>query len=320
MTFEDFDEFLNYKENLRCLRELKHKEKLYYEFKIRKRRGGFRSICAPIECLKRIQQELNEVLFNYYNANDEVHGYVKTKSIKSNAESHVGKNIILNLDIKNFFDSISVSRIIDLFISEPCKLDEKRANLYTDIVTYKNHLPQGAPTSPILSNMVCKNLDEKLTEYSENNGYTYTRYADDLTFSTNKQKISEEEILEIKEMIRSEKFIVNEKKVKLSRQSTHQQVTGLTVNEKLSVRRRYIRTIRAILHDWEINGIDEATTKYFDKYYKTRNTKCFIHSVRGKIGYIGWVMGKYDSVYLRYLMKYYKLLSKEGKNYHSHFY
>ena len=168
--------------------------------------------------------------------------------------------------------------------------------------------------------MVCKNLDEKLSEYAKDREYIYTRYADDLTFSTNNKKITEEEILEIKEIIREERFIVNEKKVKVRRQSSHQEVTGLTVNKKLSVRRRYIRTIRAILHDWEINGIDNATAKYFANYYKTRHTNCFVHSVRGKIEYVGMVMGKYDSVYLRYLMKYYKLLSKEGKNYHSHSY
>lgn len=318
-TIEDFEKFLNIDRcRITCLKYLSNKEWLYKEFKINKRRNGLREICAPKKDLRIVQQQFNTILSDDYSANETTHGFVRGRNVVSNAIQHIGKKIILNLDIKNFFDSIPTSKIKDLFTSEQFNIKEEWASSLADIFTYKNRLPQGAPTSPILSNMVCKNLDEKLSEFAQKNNYTYTRYADDLTFSTNKNEITKEEIRTIREIVNEEGLTVNEDKIKIKRQSTHQEVTGLTVNKKLNVRRSYLKNVRAVLHDWKVNGIETTIQKYAKKYPRNRQARCFVHSIRGKIEYIGMVRGKDDRVYLKLLTDYYKLLSSEDKNFHYH--
>lgn len=161
----------------------------------------------------------------------------------------------MNIDIKDFFPSIRAKRVFELFKGEYFEFPDKIAVLLTLLSTYKGILPAGSPASPVISNLCCLNLDDELTNFCSTNGFSYSRYADDLSFSTD-VKITAEQITAIKEIIRKHDFTVNENKVYLRSSNVRQTVTGITVNEKLNVKRELIKKTRAMLHDLKTNGLE----------------------------------------------------------------
>lgn len=279
---------------------VKPEEDKYTTFKVPKRSGGIRKISSPIPPLKYIQRCLANYFIDYYGLRIPVHGFVNNRSIVTNAEIHVKKKYILNIDLKDFFPSINYGRIFGLLKAYPYDLPKEVAAIISRLVISENQLPQGAPTSPIISNMIAAKLDYRLLGYCKGNKIKYTRYADDLTFSTNKKPFSEKIIDRIITIINEEGFDVNFDKLRLQEGNVKKLVTGIKVNEKTNISRLYIRKIRAIIHSIEKDGMEVASKKYFmdyDRHRANKNSINFARSVRGKIEYIGMVRGKEDKVY-----------------------
>ncbi|MDN3233421.1 reverse transcriptase domain-containing protein [Priestia megaterium] len=301
--------------------------KLYRHFNIPKRGGGTRQILAPCDSLIILQQKLNYIMSLIYKPKFAVHGYVKGRSIVSNAKQHLNKNYVLNFDIEDFFPSINFGRVRGVLKSF-FKMGEDAATVIANICCYNNSLPQGAPTSPILSNMICFQLDKEMQLIAKQNSCVYTRYADDLTFSTTKKHFPKaiayrgdhcvhlgQRILTI---IQDNGFKVNHSKTRLHSNYQHLGVTGITVNEKLNVKRDYIKRIRAILRCLEINSLDEAQ-KIFEKKYIRRHTKegnfpNIMNVVRGMINYIRLVKGPDDSIFEKLARRYNKIAKAEVFN------
>src|SRR6266568_2538034 len=160
----------------------------YDDFTIPKRSGGTRLICAPPPAILALQTKLNRILRLVYKPRASTHGFVENRSILTNAQSHTSKRFVLNLDLSDFFPSINFGRIRGLFLAKPYLLPEDAATLIAQICSHNGSLPQGAPTSPVISNMICWKLDRELEKLAHYNKCTYTRYADDITFSTSMKR------------------------------------------------------------------------------------------------------------------------------------
>lgn len=287
---------------------LNHPEYKHYQTK--KKKGGSRLINAPAGELKKIQKRLNYYLQAYYLCikPKEVHGFVllapsiqQRSNIVANAEVHVGKKFVLNLDLKDFFPSITAKRVKALFMSPLFNFNAQIANAITLLCTFEGKLPIGAPTSPVISNFICLKLDADLQNFCAANELNYSRYADDLSFSSN-SSISKDNILDLINLITKNDFAINYKKFRLRTANKRQSVTGITVNEKVNVNRVLLKKIRAMLHDLTSNGIEVATHKHFklngfvDQKYKDR----FLYRLKGYINFVGQVRGKEDFMFLKF--------------------
>jgi RNA-directed DNA polymerase len=167
-------------------------DKRYLNFELRKKSGGTRIISAPATALKLIQKKLNHILQCAYQSKPSVHGFISSKSIVTNAQAHVRRRYVLNVDLKEFFPSINFGRVRGMFIALPYAFSPELATVLAQICCHDNQLPQGAPTSPIVSNMMCAKLDSQLQQLAKRLRCTYTRYADDITFSTTLPKFPKE--------------------------------------------------------------------------------------------------------------------------------
>jgi RNA-directed DNA polymerase len=157
----------------------------YVDFSIPKKSGKMRIISAPSTALKILQRKLSQVLYSVYEPKSSVHGFVPARSILTNAKQHVRKRFILNIDLKDFFHSIHFGRVQGIFMKPPYNLPKEVAVVLAKICCYDGKLPQGAPTSPIVTNMICARMDSELRRLAREFKCTYyTRYADDITFST----------------------------------------------------------------------------------------------------------------------------------------
>ncbi len=252
------------------------REKQYCSFEISKRNGGKRKISAPTSALKDVQRRINKLLQIIYWEKPSVHSFLKGRTIVSNAECHIHKRFVFNVDLENFFPSINFGRVRGLFIAAPYGIDPKAATVLAQIACYKNELPQGSPCSPIISNMICSLMDSQLQSLAKRERCTYTRYADDITFSTNlpifPKCIAEidDRIVSVSDefckIIESNGFNINYTKVRLQTRDMRQEVTGLVVNDFTNVRRKLIRQVRAMLHSWEKYGLEKAEEEHNTKY------------------------------------------------------
>jgi RNA-directed DNA polymerase len=281
----------------------------YITYHLPKKKNGIRAINAPIGRLKNLQKKLNRHLQGVYSSvkPDSAKGFVLHKkdsnlkaNIVENALLHVGKKYVLIMDIKDFFSSISDQRIYLIFRAKPFCFDTQIASALTYLVTTNDCLPQGAPSSPILSNFACLELDEKLTAFSNQNNWSYTRYADDLTFSSN-EPFTPVQIDFIKKVLVQEGFEPNEKKFRVRTSNKKQLVTGLVVNEKVNVDRKMLKKTRAMLHDLRFNGSTKATQNHLKIEYKPSEDDqlTFLQKLNGTINFIGQVRGKEDTVYVK---------------------
>lgn len=242
-------------------------EPSYIEFTIPKKKGKPRLICQPDAILMKIQRRLNPFFQSIYEFQlpNCVHCFVSkskyvNRSIVSNALPHVSKNSVLSLDLQDYFTSIKAKRVRNLF--RTWGLKEEICIAFTLLCTYKGSLPAGAPTSPILANLCSLDLDNCLMRVAEEHQLTYTRYADDLTFSSF-NFISESVIFRLKETISSCQFKVNQSKIRCKGKHRKQKITGVVVNQKLSADRKLKKKIRAIEHDIRMNGLALATEKHY---------------------------------------------------------
>jgi RNA-directed DNA polymerase len=299
----------------------------YRTFTIRKRKrhNGVREISEPIGGLKIIQQKLNQVLRAVYEPRPYVHGFALGRSIGTNAQEHAGKKWILNVDLLDFFPSINFGRVRGLFIAAPYALPENVATVLAQLCCYNRKLPQGAPTSPIISNMVAARLDSKLQRLARRHRCHYTRYADDITISSDRDTFpsglgspthglnspSVSLSPELISVIEGNGFKINPSKSRLIRSDRRQEVTGLTVNHMPNVQRRYVRRIRAMLHAWEKYGYDDAERVFFERWdTKDRgphSRATFKNVVKGHIDFLAMVRGNDDHIYKLFLEKYARL-------------
>lgn len=278
----------------------------YREFTIPKAKGGKRTIEAPDEYILFIQKRLNKYLQAVYCRfkPQEVYGFVQSikgeaqrHTIVTNAKNHIAKNNVLNIDLKDFFHSISATNVRELFQKPPFNFSEDLATCIALICCWNKRLPMGAATSPVVSNLFCLTLDQQLVALASKHKLTYTRYADDLTFSSN-DYLTEEMIAEIKNVIVENKFTINERKFRLQSKYKQQSVTGIKVNTKPNVDRSYIRNIRATLHDIKLNGLEKAAIKHYKfKELDEKLRHSFLLCISGKINFIGQVRGKGDLIY-----------------------
>lgn len=304
--------------------------KRYKRFEIAKKRGGIREIYAPATSLKIIQQKLNQVLQSVYSAKPSAHGFLPKRNIVTNSLPHVKKRYVLNLDLKDFFPSINFGRVRGMFMHTPYNRNHEVATTLAQICCFNGYLPQGAPTSPIVSNMLCAKLDSRLQKLAKEHRSTYTRYADDITFSTSRPKFptslaffsGETGKLEIgdelKTAIQENGFEINERKNRLQPYSRHQEVTGITVNLFSNVRRDYVREIRGMLHAWQIYGLDAAEATYRARYAgkhpeSERENLSFKKVVQGKLNFLKMVKGENNRVYVNLAKWFWRLAPEFAK-------
>lgn len=303
--------------------------KKYTLFAIPKKGGGVREIRAPISEIKILQQKLNIALRLVFRPKPCVHGFRLNRSIVSNAWVHRNRKHILNVDLKDFFPSINFARVFGMFQAFPYRFDKCVATVLARICCDEFEFPQGAPTSPIISNMICARMDSELTRLSHKLKCWYSRYGDDLTFSFSGDpfpadlafKISKGSTVGVKvggrleSLIKNNGFSINEKKVRLQDRTQRQEVTGLIVNRRPNVSRAYRRQIRAMLHAWEKYGLENAEHDYLSTYRQKYRSPFkplpqYEHVLRGKIEFLGMVRGKGDPTYLRYLAQFNVLNAK----------
>lgn len=156
----------------------------YIPYIIPKKSGDYRKIAAPCKTLKYIQRQIANFIYDEIDVKNCVHGFARGKDIKTNANYHLKRKHILNLDLKDFFDSITVNRVYGVFHGHPFNFPEKLSSCLAKIATYHGSLTQGSPLSPIISTLVCRRLDNDLKSFAVKYGLRYSRYADDITFSS----------------------------------------------------------------------------------------------------------------------------------------
>jgi RNA-directed DNA polymerase len=293
----------------------------YRSFEIPKRSGGVRRIDAPIGMLKRLQEALADKLSESYAVHPSAHGFIGSRSIVSNAAFHAGQSWVLNIDLADFFPSINFGRVRGLFMSPPFNAAAPAATLLAQLCTHRNGLPQGAATSPVISNLVSATLDRRLTRFAKEHRLRYSRYADDITLSSNEARFPaeaahmSEDVSEGKEVkvgpglesaISASGFSINYAKVRLQHRSQRQSVTGLKVNVRLNVRRDRIRKLRAMIHAWRKFGLEAAGVEYLQKYgsrtnngHQRKPANVYRDVVYGHLAFIRMVRGISDPVYLK---------------------
>lgn len=233
------------------------KEK-YYTFSIPKKSGGRRVIVAPNEPLKTIQKNLASILSDDY---EEIkseqkrqlqiaHGFLHQKNILTNADIHRNKRFVLNLDLKNFFDSFHFGRVRGYFLKNRYFLLNKDiATLVAQLACYGGKLPQGAPSSPIITNLICSIFDYRIWKIARKYHFDYTRYADDLSFSTNEKRFIEKKtdfLNDVITEIEQSGFALNISKTRFQLKWSRQMVTGIVVNSKLNTPREFYKSTRSM--------------------------------------------------------------------------
>ena len=256
-------------------------DSFYTTFEIPKKSGEPRTICAPTGDLKQIQYKLYDVLLNHEkkikkknNIQRNIsHGFEKNKNIITNSEIHRNKRIVINIDLQDFFDSFHFGRVVGFFEkNKNYKCTNEVATLIAQLTCYNGKLPQGAPTSPLITNMICQIMDMRILRIAKKYHLDYTRYADDLSFSTNDKKFLEKwEVFykEITNEIVCAGLKVNADKTRMQYRDSRQSVTGLTVNKKINVDRRFYKQVRAMANSLYtkntfVNGTKEGTIKQLE--------------------------------------------------------
>lgn len=329
-------------------------QRRYKHFEIPKKSGGKRQITAPCRTLKSLLTYVNMIFQAMYEPMPCVMGFTQGRSVADNATQHVGKHYVFNIDLKDFFPSVAQARVwkklqlppfnfkddeksgvkrrilADIIAGMCCmKVDENTdPTLYQDIKDRKGNigkdvlyvLPQGAPTSPVLTNIICERLDWKLTKLANHFGVTYTRYADDITFSSMHNVYQKEGdfVRQLHEIIEGQNFVINPAKTHLSRVNQRQEVTGLTVNMKPNVTRKYVQDVRHILHTWTTKGYQAAYAEFYPRYKMERPQKkgepVLENVISGKLEYLKMVKGRYDSTYLKLNALFETLIEQQGCN------
>ncbi|NLK77580.1 MAG: RNA-directed DNA polymerase [Clostridiales bacterium] len=263
-------------------------DNLYTSFDIPKKNGESRHIHAPQKDLKVVQKKLADALCTYQkeiwkrrNINPNIsHAFQKGKSFITNAKIHRNKRFVVNIDLENFFDSFHFGRVRGFFLkNDDFQFSVEVATVIAQLSCYQGKLPQGAPCSPIITNLICNIFDIRLLKLAKKYCLDYTRYADDLTFSTNDVKFLEIEELffeKLEKEINSAGFRINEKKTRIQFRDSRQEVTGVVVNRKLHVSRVYYKKTRAMAYNLYKTG----------EYFIEKDTQGTINQLEGRFSFI----------------------------------
>lgn len=270
---------LSDKDKIRRLYILSNNIEHYYKkYEISKRNGGKRIIYEPNYTLKKVQRNILDNVLSGFKISKYAMAYVKGKSVKDNANMHVNKKLILKLDIKDFFNNISFMDVYNkVFLEE--YFPKQARTVLTYLCTYNEFLPQGAPTSSYISNLIMQDFDEKIGLFCEKNNISYTRYSDDMTFSGdfNVKMV----IFKVKDELKKMGMQLNYDKIHVIYSNMSQQVTGITVNEKpqvLKVKRRKIRQ--------EVYYIKKYGLYSHLKRINVKDEFSYLRSLLGKINFV----------------------------------
>lgn len=285
----------------------------YTTFEIAKRSGGQRIINAPCSRLKLLQQRLSDLLQDcldeingvHQRKDRAAHGFKRGRSILTNAQLHRHRRWVFNLDLEDFFPSINFGRVRGYFLkNRDFALQDRIATVIAQIACHENSLPQGSPCSPVISNLIANVLDMRLVKLAFENGCTYSRYADDLTFSTNKKSFpcsiavlattgagQSHQWLPgnaLKQVIERTGFRINSRKNHMMYRHSRQKVTGIVVNEKINVAWEYSHSVRAMVHKFVTTGQFEIlkATKKEDKRIVFEKLAGSPNELHGRLGFI----------------------------------
>ena len=235
-------------------------DRSYRSVEIAKRSGGTRRLDVPNDALKKLQRGILHKLLTRLTVHPSAHGFVAGKSIVTNARPHVGATLVLKMDLRDYFTRTTQQRVLEYF--HGIGWDEPAATLLADLCCTQGHLPQGAPTSPAVSNLVNHPMDARIEGLARSQSAVYTRYADDMTISwtipdnlktpVNQKRLANmvrETIGNIKGLVRDYGYKLHHApKLRVAREHQRMQVTGLVVNKKLALPRKTRRWLRAVEH------------------------------------------------------------------------
>lgn len=263
----------------------------YVCFHTEKKDGAKREIFAPKSYLKKVQRQiLDEVLYRV-RLNGRAEGFRKKRSVVTNAARHTDKAVMIKMDVKDFFPSINFERVLGMFVT--LGYPRRTSLLMTRLVTHNGKLPTGAPTSPAISNIICRRMDKRFSRLGQKMEFEYSRYADDITISGNNKKITRM-IPFFKEIVKEEGFAVNEGKTRILRSGRRQKVTGIVVNKKPNIAREEIKRLRAVIHNCRHKNIKHEMIKWAKNEKKLANPNGytldqFKQSLSGRIGFVKMV-------------------------------
>jgi retron-type reverse transcriptase len=277
----------------------------YFKFHISKKNGGKREILSPRPQLRIVQRKILDTLLHKVPLNNHAEGFRKKRSILTNAQRHTDKQIVVKLDLKDFFPTITASRVKGMFIhmGYPANV----ADMLTGLTTYRGRLPIGSPTSPVISNIICRRMDKRFVNLGRKMDFSYSRYADDLTFSSNNQGIPKL-VPFIREILVDEGFEVNESKLRIMRNIRRQKVTGIVVNQEPNIAREELKKLRAVLYNCQRNGMRKESVKWARKEKNIAlpwqySVKDFRKSLLAKINYVKMVNPKAGETLLKKFVK-----------------
>ncbi len=288
------------------------KKTRYRTFSTPKKGGGERLIETPFAELKRLQSNLSKFLQSvyYFEKSSAAYGFIvgvrneeDRRNVMTNAKKHVNRPYMVNIDLKDFFHAVSRKRVVEMFSKPPFNFRRELPEMLANLTTFEDRLPMGTPTSPVLSNFACRDLDRELIIFAERMGLTYTRYADDMTFSSN-QKMEAQAFNVLKGIIEKYDFKINERKLKFYGPNDAKIITGLIVTDKVALEPNYLPKIkteidrlRSIMHSQNEQG--QFSTKWVEQFKR---------QIRGRLNFAGFVLNRRDENYIALKDAYYEAI------------
>lgn len=289
------------------------KQPRYKTFTVPKKDGGERLIENPTPLLKKVQSQLNRYLqaIYYFEKSNASYGFIvgvlnddDRRNILTNARKHVNRLWLLNVDLKDFFHFVTLEQVAAVFQGAPFSFKGDLPDLLAQLTTFQGRLPMGAPTSPVLSNLACRNLDETLMTFAQAQGWVYTRYADDLSFSA-KLEITDVQITALRQQITSFGFQINEKKLRLYAPDDTKIVTGLLVTNKVDLAPEFLplleKEIAQLKNTIEVQNVQGELSTYWVEQFKLQ--------IRGKLNFVGFVLGRRNDRYIQLKDSYYTAIN-----------
>lgn len=274
----------------------------YKVFTVPKKDGGERQIEAPGAELKKVLGRLNHFLQSvyYFEKPSAAYGFIvgvlnddDRRNVVTNARRHTGRPYLLNADLIDFFHAITREQIVKIFQGKPFQFSKDLPDLLADLTTYQGRLPMGTPTSPVLSNFACRELDEQLSAYAEDMLWVYTRYADDMSFSSRKP-IDADKIDSVRAIIEKAGFEINQRKLKTYGPEDDKVVTGLLVTDTVTLAPGYlpqldedIRQLHSVMLIQNEQG--QLSTRWVEQFKK---------NIIGRLNFAGFVLKRQDERYI----------------------
>ena len=287
----------------------------YRIFSIAKKSGGVRKISAPHPSIAILQSKLNRILSLVYQPKACVHGFTRNRSIVTNAEKHLRQRWVLNVDLEDFFPTITFPRVYGVLQAKPYELPQAVATIFANVCcTEDGVLPQGGVTSPLISNLVAFDLDKRMMRLARSHHCMYSRYADDMTISTREKdfplEIANPEFgysgsalqmgPDLIGAITAGGFTINSGKSRLQFWDSRQTVTGVVVNRRPNLPRTYVRQVRAMIDSWRRDGVIAATAKHNTSFRSDGSITDLRDVIRGKLNYLRMVRREDDRLFRRY--------------------